>query len=466
MPGLYDEVLSLSGDPLAQQIRSQWGTSGSWDIAGYDRAAELAQLLSARGITSLDQLSNAQISPFAGAYGVTNDGSNWRTASDWEAAANAWDAELAANPSAFSWGPGGDRTPRNPYRAGSGGGAGMAPNVLTYGNGQTLGYLGDANNDGTFGNNSSSWLQNENLIGWSAQGHGNVSYVAQQNPQTGRVEIVPRWGTSSAANEAQDLLVGAAAVYGGGYGFDSLMAGGGALGAGSGASAGAGSGGGSGLGAGLGAGGGAGAGAGAGSGAVTAGASASPFAGFTPAAGELTGAGVLTGGVPSASIPGFATPTLGASGAAASGLESLSSYLTPNNIRGGLDVLSGLYGMNLASNARQASDPFAPYRDDYAKKLLELENNPNLITRLPGWQAGLEAIQRQMGSQGYLNSGNHSAVLSRYAGEFTNQTLNRYATLAGANQTPGAGQFQSADLAGRSLASLGYGLSRFLSPGG
>ena len=81
-----------------------------------------------------------------------------------------------------------------------------------------------------------------------------------------------------------------------------------------------------------------------------------------------------------------------------------------------------------------------------------------------------------MASQGYQNSGNMMAALQDYGGNFYNNAVTQLGGLAGAGYNPaGAGQLaiqgtsSANDLAGRSMASIGYGtmgnaLSRFGRP--
>lgn len=147
----------------------------------------------------------------------------------------------------------------------------------------------------------------------------------------------------------------------------------------------------------------------------------------------------------------------------AGGISSLLSGLgSVSGIKDLASIASGIYGMSLASDARKASDPFAPYRAAYGQKLAALEANPGLITTRPGFQAGLDTIQRKSAATGYYGSGNMASALSRYSGDFYTQEANRLAGLAGASQTPGAGQFPAADLASQSLGSIGYGLAPML----
>jgi hypothetical protein len=129
------------------------------------------------------------------------------------------------------------------------------------------------------------------------------------------------------------------------------------------------------------------------------------------------------------------------------------------------NVLSGLYGMKLAGDAAEKSDPFGPYRKGYADKLLALEANPGLIKSTPGFLAGQDAITRQMAAKGYLGSGNQAGALMRYSGDFYNNEANRLATLAGAPIAPGNTYFNEAQLVGRSLSNIGYGLSPYMQGG-
>ena len=161
-----------------------------------------------------------------------------------------------------------------------------------------------------------------------------------------------------------------------------------------------------------------------------------------------------------ASIPTNAaagiTPMAGGS---SFGWDSILKGLANGGARSLFDIGSGLYGMSLARDAAKASDPFAQYRGFYGEQLQALEQNPGSITSRPGWRAGLEGVDRQMAARGYYGSGNMDAARTRYAGDFYGQEMQRLAGLAGAGQTPGAGQFPAAQLTGQGLASIGYGLA-------
>lgn len=124
------------------------------------------------------------------------------------------------------------------------------------------------------------------------------------------------------------------------------------------------------------------------------------------------------------------------------GLESILPQLM-NFGQGGwgmpaLRTIAGLYGL-LESRK--------------LKKLGELPN-PNDITGMPGYQAGLEAVRRSMASQGYQGSGNMMAALQKYGGDFYNQYV---------GQRLGSQQAQAGPMMGgmSSLALLANGLGGF-----
>lgn len=149
-------------------------------------------------------------------------------------------------------------------------------------------------------------------------------------------------------------------------------------------------------------------------------------------------------------------------GGSSFGWDSILKSLANGGARSLFDIGSGLYGMSLARDAAKASDPFAQYRGFYGEQLQQLEQNPSSITSRPGWRAGLEGMDRQMAARGYYGSGNMDAARTRYAGDFYQQESARLAQLAGAGQTPGAGQISAAQLTGQGLASIGYGLAPWI----
>ena len=157
----------------------------------------------------------------------------------------------------------------------------------------------------------------------------------------------------------------------------------------------------------------------------------------------------------------------GGAGTAAAGGSTL------GNIGSYLSIGSGLYGMylseqqrKLAQQAAQMQDPFASQRGYYAQQLQQLQADPSgYLTNLPGYQAGIQAVNRGMAAGGYLGSGNQMTALQQYGGNIFNQEASRLANLAGAQFSPTGGQTllqgtaNANQLMSSSLGSIGYGVS-------
>lgn len=128
-----------------------------------------------------------------------------------------------------------------------------------------------------------------------------------------------------------------------------------------------------------------------------------------------------------------------------------------------MNLGSGLYGLKTASDLKALSKTasgFDPERAQYAAQLRDLNANPASIVDRPNFRAGESAVVNRMKAQGYLGSGNMADAVAKYGSDFFTSESNRLAQLAGAQFTPGAGgqlAVSSADLASKSLASLGYG---------
>lgn len=132
---------------------------------------------------------------------------------------------------------------------------------------------------------------------------------------------------------------------------------------------------------------------------------------------------------------------------------------------------SGILGLGEARKMRQAAeraaelqDPFRGERGRYQAELRQLYDDPSRVERLPGYKAGLNAVERKMASQGYLGSGNMMLALHDYGGKAFDAEAQRLAVLAGGTAAPGGGtqliegRRAASDLASRSLASMGYGV--------
>lgn len=165
MAGAFDGLTGApvaTGNPLAQQIRQLWGGYGDWNQGGIDHAAELAQILSANGITDLGALSFRDYSYLPGGQYAGGD------SGDGTYSSNPTETQIQA----------------------------------VYG-GKGLGYLGNINDDGTFSQGVDPFkdgdavnLGDNHSIGWSAQGHGNTSFVPFKKAD-GSYGVAPVWGSSS-----------------------------------------------------------------------------------------------------------------------------------------------------------------------------------------------------------------------------------------------------------------------------
>lgn len=105
------------------------------------------------------------------------------------------------------------------------------------------------------------------------------------------------------------------------------------------------------------------------------------------------------------------------------------------------NIGSGLYGMYQGQQLKQQSS----LGDDELRALMA---DPSRIYGMPGWQAGLQAIQRAGAAQGWTGSGNMMAALQKYGGDFYNQEFQRLAGLRGGNV---AGQTAGLGLQGQSI---------------
>ena len=147
---------------LVEQIRAQ---GGDWNIGGIDRAQELADLLTRQGITSLSGMS------LGGEYKDTRK---------------------------FS---------RSAVEEGTQGGIANSRQLTI--DGKTIGYAGDYNNDGSYGNKSGDALQQGDMIGWSARGDGGVGYNVITGAD-GQLKIAPNWGDTSDKDMAMRAAAGIA----------------------------------------------------------------------------------------------------------------------------------------------------------------------------------------------------------------------------------------------------------------
>lgn len=148
--------------------------------------------------------------------------------------------------------------------------------------------------------------------------------------------------------------------------------------------------------------------------------------------------------------------------------------------KGLMSGISGLYGLSqadklkgMAKTAFDRADPFGGFRPEYGKQLMGLMSDPNSITKDPGYKfafdQGLTGVERKMAKEGYLGSGNEAIELQKYgmgfASDYLQQKEQFLAQLAGAGMGPNygpsmGGYAQGASLAGDSMASIAYGMTR------
>lgn len=179
------------------------------------------------------------------------------------------------------------------------------------------------------------------------------------------------------------------------------------------------------------------------------------------AAGAGAGAEGVAGSLGAAEGFGLAASDFAFQSALASGGTAAAGGFGGLTAGQGLILANTAYGLNEARKVRSRMDPFRGQRAEYGRRLAELEANPELISSQPGYQAGLQAVQRRSAAGGYLGSGNEVAALARYGGDFYSRELNRLASLAGAGVAPGAGEVPAAMLTGQVLAGLGYGFNDY-----
>ncbi len=174
--------------------------------------------------------------------------------------------------------------------------------------------------------------------------------------------------------------------------------------------------------------------------------------------------------------PGYILPSTGssllgdlASGAGSSALSGLGKLYGGGNLIGGLAQLYGAHVAQGNANALQQlvnqTNAFGPYRAGAAAQLNNLLQNPSSVTSLPGYQAGIEAINRDAAAKGYFGSGNQEGALALYGNQVYNQQLGQLANLSGATFNPASliGGLNSAGQSAMSgLGLLSGGLSSFM----
>lgn len=106
----------------------------------------------------------------------------------------------------------------------------------------------------------------------------------------------------------------------------------------------------------------------------------------------------------------------------------------PGIMRQGLGALQLAGGLQQyqAQSQRQAQ------QQAYAQQLQQLMANPSQVESLPGYQAGLRAVQRKGRAEGFGGSGSMAAALAGYGGQQYQQQLSNLAALQGGSQPVGS----------------------------
>lgn len=133
----------------------------------------------------------------------------------------------------------------------------------------------------------------------------------------------------------------------------------------------------------------------------------------------------------------------GGGGAGGSGMWGVGSSIA--------SLLSGLFGSSYgrdiektATGLRNSTDSMMPVRPQAAGELLKLIADPSGIVNVPGYQSGLQAVDRSLAKQGFNPantrgiSGNFLNAQSEYGGKFYNDYMTQMAQLAGAQFNPAA----------------------------
>ncbi len=181
---------------LEEQIAQAWGAFGEWGAGGVDRVRELADLLRANGVQSLGPVSVRVVDT---SYVID---AGWDDAGD---SAQRWRPAQNVEQTGIQW---------------------------RIGAGRWLGFLGDANNDGSISRRNTRAAQGQNRVGWSARGDGNVAYHLGVDA-AGVAYIAPSWGSSSDLDKLRAPLLAAAFIVAaaatGGFGLAAIGAEGGAV---------------------------------------------------------------------------------------------------------------------------------------------------------------------------------------------------------------------------------------------
>jgi hypothetical protein len=154
-----------------------------------------------------------------------------------------------------------------------------------------------------------------------------------------------------------------------------------------------------------------------------------------------------------------ATSLSGPSIASGSSIASSGFGFNPGTLLAGTSALNSLYGIYQGQQLQKMAKQQQGRQQQYADMLSGLMRDPSSLVNTPGYQAGLEAVQRGLAASGYLGSGNEMTALLNYGGNIYDQQVARLAGLAGlgaVNPSPIDIGMSGTNLTGSSLANAAY----------
>jgi hypothetical protein len=163
------------------------------------------------------------------------------------------------------------------------------------------------------------------------------------------------------------------------------------------------------------------------------GAGASTGAGLGGAGMDATGAGLTGGFGAGSSFSDLTRQRMGGYGSGGYGGSMFGGG-------GGSGLLKGIGALQLAGGLQQyqAQSQRQAQQQGYAQQMQQLIANPSQVESLPGYQAGLRAVQRKGRAEGFGGSGSMAAALAGYGGQQYQQQLSNLAALQGGSQPVGS----------------------------
>ncbi len=129
----------------------------------------------------------------------------------------------------------------------------------------------------------------------------------------------------------------------------------------------------------------------------------------------------------------------GGGGGAASSGGGATNWM--NNIKSATQLAGSAYGLYDSYQQRQKEKAAQAQKQQYIDQMNRLSADPSAVTKLPGYQFGMDqgsqALNRQLAAQGLTGSGAQMQELQQfgqqYAGQYLSQEQQRLAGLAGMN---------------------------------